>query len=246
MLANGHQLWVLFGDEASAGEISPGLPYVMLPAPRGQWSLQTLDAGALFAQAGLNTDSSTTQFVVGYDQYYFRRTRFRLRLMLQTRGLRASSVTAEFGSLVTSQMLPDRATMAAEALARPDLQLLWRADQNREARNFAEAEIGYRQALEANPDAVRAYIGLGWIDFAYRRYDEAADNFQRAIDTLVVALPEHDLASLGEAQAGLGWILVRQGECEQALVYLDQARRLETQLDYDLLNQELEACDTPL
>jgi hypothetical protein len=30
--------WVLFGDTEVSGEIEPGLPYVMLAAPRGTWS----------------------------------------------------------------------------------------------------------------------------------------------------------------------------------------------------------------
>lgn len=242
LLANGHQLWVLFGDQYEFGELRAGLRYVMLPAPRERWSLQTLNVHDLFDTVGIDIPTLSYQSVPGFDQLNFPRTALTFRLLFAARSSDLDYAEANFGSLVTAQLLPNRRQMVIDALEHPDRMLLWRGDENRESGNDALAQDFYQRALEANPNSARAYIGLGWLAFDQARYTESADHFQHAVDLITGNLQAYDLPSLGEAQAGLGWILVRQGDCDTAMIYIDQARRLESSLNYASLTLDLAEC----
>lgn len=46
-----------------------------------------------------------------------------------------------------------------------------------------EAAVRYGQALDANPEAGEAWIGLGWLHVGERRYDEAVRCFRRGLAT---------------------------------------------------------------
>jgi Flp pilus assembly protein TadD len=81
-------------------------------------------------------------------------------------------------------------------------------------KQFAEAERAYRQAVQCDPQNLRAWTNLGLSLGALKRFDEAHQAFQKA-------------GSPAAAQHNLGILLAQNGEFEKARAAFLEAKRLD-------------------
>jgi hypothetical protein len=200
---NQNRVWVLFGDEARTGEIDPGVPYWMVPAPRETWSQQTLDLRQIFADVGLAIPDP--QRVVWADTE-LPVSMLNFRLMFAARRGPDVPLTADFGPVRSTRRTPDFDALIRARVDQPVDFLIWRGDFSRQNRNYADALAYYRDALAASP-AGRACYRVGE---TYRLMDDggnADQAFQACIDAGY---------RVGDAIAQQGWIAYYQGDMRRA------------------------------
>ncbi|MBZ0286474.1 MAG: hypothetical protein K8I30_02585, partial [Anaerolineae bacterium] len=144
--------WVLFGDSASSGEIEPGLPYLMLPAPRGTWSQQAIDPRAIFQTLGIQI-APPQPIQTRFDTLDFPKQMLNFRLLLAARRGSSALVSADFGPVAAAQNRANPATLIQGAVTGPLLIDIMRGDFNRAVHNDAPAADYYRSALNLNPNS---------------------------------------------------------------------------------------------
>ena len=107
--------WVLFGDGLQSGEIEPGLPYLMLPAPRDQWSRQMIDPRQIFATLGI-TIAPPQPIETRFDALHFPKQMLNFRLLLAARRGSSPLIEADFGAVSSSENRADPAALIENAV----------------------------------------------------------------------------------------------------------------------------------
>ena len=209
---NEQTLWVLFGDEFEVGEFTPGIPYVMVPAPRETWSLQTLNLRELFEAADVPISEPVLMERMGTELPW---SMLNFRLLFLARNQPNLPVVAHFGPVHTRDTRPDRDDMVQYALDHPDQAETWRGDLNRRMRNFDVALDHYRAAVEANPASASAYFGLGETYFWLGDLEAAINAYEHAVD--------NDYYLAGLARKGQGWSQFNLGNYSAARIAFQRA-----------------------
>lgn len=224
LIANDKRIWVLFGDQAATGQIEPDLYYWMTPAPRGEWSLQTLNIRQIFADLGFYIRNTEQEPVWRFDDLGYPRTALTFRLLLANRTPHEEPVSAEFGPLNSTSLLPDRDFLMNEAIEQPETMLLWRGQKNREAGNLGIAFEFFTRAIEVAPEEAHAYIGLGWVEYDLGVYELATDYFLQARQMIIDQPHRYDHSDLGETYDGIIRTMIRSGACFEGAIEFEQAR----------------------
>lgn len=211
-----HRVWVLFGDTQTSGEIEPGLPYVMLPAPRGQWSQQAIDPRTIFAALGIQI-APPQPIHTGFDSLDFPKQMLNFRLLLAARRGSTALISADFGPVAAAQSRANPEPLIQQAVADP-LQIdIMRGDFNRAVHNDMPAAAYYRSALNLNPNSAEAYYGLGEIALRAENWPDAISNFEAALRLNFV----RDAL----AHSGLAWAYDQQGNLDAAQTHAEAALR---------------------
>jgi len=210
------RVWVLFGDNFQMGEIEPGLPYLMLPAPRDEWSQQSIDVRQIFQT--LRIQIAPPQWIqTRFDTLDFPKQMVNFRLLLAARQGNSALVEADFGPVAAAQNRADPQILIEQAVDDPVQIAIMRGDFSRAVRNDAPAGDYYRAALNLNPDSAEAYYGLGEITLRAEQWPEAAAHFETALR----------LGYVRDALAyrGLAWATYRQGRLDEAQTHAEAALR---------------------
>ncbi|MEO8607156.1 MAG: tetratricopeptide repeat protein [Chloroflexota bacterium] len=208
--------WVLFGDTQSSGEIEPGLPYLMLPAPRDQWSQQAIDPRAIFGMLGI-TIAPPQPIQTRFDSLDFPKQMVNFRLLLAARRGSSALIDADFGPIAAAQNRADPGTLIEQDVVNPLPIDIMRGEFNRAVHNDAPAAAYYRSALNLNPNSAEAYYGLGEIALRAEHWPEAISNFEAALRLNFV----RDALS----HSGLAWAYDQQGDLDAAQTHADAALR---------------------
>ena len=245
-----HKLWILFGPETGAGYLAENHYYFFQPAPPDVWSLQQIDLRTIYDQ--LDWKLPPIQRVVRGDLELLSRM-VTVKLIVAARDQQeAGTVTGMFGPLTIAQDRGSINERAADTVSYEAEYYTAIGDQKRRQRNYFDAAIDYHSALAADPSLGSAYFGLGESLFWQGDYPGAANAYQQVLkDPAVQAeaykglawanfnLGEFDLAkryfqdsirfgigpafNLADAYNGLGQVYLRQGDCEEAVPYFEQA-----------------------
>jgi tetratricopeptide (TPR) repeat protein len=110
--------------------------------------------------------------------------------------------------------------------------LFWQGDWHEAIAAYEKAlDLGYRKPF-------MAYKGMGWAYFALGLYQDARLNFELASRSVLD--PVGDAVHLADAQTGLGWILLSENRCEEAVPLFERALRLAPGLSH--AQQGLDSC----
>ncbi|MBI1259323.1 MAG: tetratricopeptide repeat protein [Chloroflexi bacterium] len=240
MLAEDKRVWVLFGDQAAQGQFDDKTFYVVMPAPRGQWSAQIIEPRALFEQFGIALDYLRTENVWRYENSNYLRIKLDLNLMLAARAPLTAPITADFGPLHSTILGASQQQMTDWFVQHPEAMLIWRGNAETAARNYDLALSEYQQALTDAPDQALAYIGLGEVYVHLKQYDQASAAFQTATQIIQSHPLAYNNSDLANAMAGEGDIWLSQGNCFQASVVFEQIRN--QGLPYPFPIDRIEAC----
>lgn len=226
--ADDKTVWVLFGDEHAQGIIAPDHYYWMRPTPRDAWSRQRLYVRDIFADLGLVINTMEREPMARFNHLNYPKTRLEFRLLLAARNMDTETLTAEFGTIHNTQLMPDRSAMVRDALEHPERILIWRGEQNWQNRNYAVALDYFDRALELAPDEARAIMLKGWVNLeGYADIESASENFEQARQLMISQSGRYDYSDLADTFAGSGWALLRSGACEPALDMFQQMVALE-------------------
>jgi uncharacterized membrane protein/Tfp pilus assembly protein PilF len=207
--------WVLFGDEEATGEIEPGLPYLMLPATRGEWSQQSIDPRAIFQT--LNIPIAPPQPIqTRFDTLDFPKQMLNFRLLLAARLGSSALVEADFGPVSAAQHRAEPEILIAQYVDDPVQTYIMRGEASRAVHNDVPAANYYRTALGLNPNSAEAHYGLGEIALRAEQWTEAQSHFETA---LRLGYVRDALAYAGSAEAAyhLGDLAAAQVQIEAAL-----------------------------
>jgi hypothetical protein len=223
LFADDQRVWVLFGDEASLGEIEPGLSYTMIPAPRDEWSQQTLDVRQIYADLGIEIADLTVQQITRLDHLNVPKTRLEFGLLLA--GESGAAVTANFGAVSQPRLQPDRAALAQSAVQHPERMLLWHGDFNRQQLSFGSAIDYYAHAFDYAPDEAWAVFGRGQ---SYLERGETLDEGSALVNQareMMLAQPErYSNDDVGQTYWMSGQIFLQRRQCLQAQIAFTQAQ----------------------
>jgi hypothetical protein len=240
LTANDHRMWVLFGDEAATGVFEDEIPYIIQPAPREEWSLQSIDIRQAFADVGILIADTEQDSDSRFDWLYnFPWTRVQVGLLLAARGTQTPH-SAVFGTFEYTRLTPDRSQRTQLLLEHPEWMLLWRGVQNREARNYDAARGYFEQAIATAPDEGRAYIDLGHTLAAMGDSAGALAQFEQARALITDHPQRYDRGDLADVFGGQAELLLAEGRCFEAAVLYEQARA--TYSSYPVPYDEIEAC----
>lgn len=208
--------WVLFGDGLQSGEIEPGLPYLMLPTPRGEWSQQSIDPRQIFNTLGIEI-APPQPIQTRFDTLDFPKQMLNFRLLLAARRGTSPLVEADFGPVASAQNRADPSALIEQAVADPTQIYIMRGDFSRAVHNDAPAAAYYRAALRQNPNSAEAYYGLGEIARRAENWAEATAHFENALRLGYVrdALARSGLA---DAYYQQGMLDMAQTQAEAALL----------------------------
>ncbi len=212
---NDQAVWVLFGDRAATGEIRPGLPYVIIPAPSGQWGQQSLDIRQILQQVHL--DPAPPQWVSFHTEIDYPKQMFNFRLLYAARKQPAGMLQADFGPAHAAQMQAEPLDVIRQSLDHPDYALVAHGDLVRRNDGFADARQYYQGALQANPTSAAARYGLAEIALHEGQWADAAAGFQTALDV--------GFAPRALALSGLAWADYQQGRLDAAQSQIEDALR---------------------
>jgi tetratricopeptide (TPR) repeat protein len=183
------------------------------------------------------------QDVWRFEQLNFPKTSLNFRLLLAARNQPSGYVTADFGPLDNTSLLPDRNTLAQMAIEHPERMLIWRGEQNRANGNLALAEDFFQRALKIAPDEARANIGLGWTLYDLDKTGDALAQFAQGRD-LVNSHPErYDHHDLGETYYGEAFVYLYEGQCASAATAFQTAASYAA--DFTLPTNYSDSCGTP-
>ncbi len=212
---NDQAVWVLFGDKAAQGEAKPGLPYVIIPVPSGQWSKQSLNVRQILADAHI--DIAPPQWVSFHTEIDYPKQMFNFRLLYAARNQKAGLMEADFGPIHAAQLQAEPVDVIRQSLDHPDYALVAHGDFVRRNYGFEEAQQYYQGALRLNPTSAGAHYGLAEIALHEGQWADAASGFQTALDA--------GLAPRALAQSGLAWADYQQGNLASAQTQIEDAVR---------------------
>ncbi len=237
---------------------------VILPAPLGRWSRQTIDLPALYARFDWPLPPVTPRYCNGLD-YAAVQTRMSLLVALYSRTLALGT----FGPLEQDEGAVSTAAEVERTFARPDVYYVALGDAYRQQRNHDLARSAYERALTYNALSAEAHFGLAEADFWLGDWPGALVAFEtsirygyyqpalayRGIGWACYNLGQDEAASaafeqalqlapqLADAHNGLGWLALRQGRCEQARGHFERA--LELAPGFSEAQTGLERCTEP-
>lgn len=209
-------LWVLFGttDRVRVGDINAQVRYVLLPAPMGTWSLQTLNLRDLYARADIrlplpyNIETRFNNFIVPTQMMNF-------RLILATQQGDLPPQSAVFGPVINTALRPNPRDIVLKRLVDPIPNQLHRAYYNLGVGNAIGARQHFEAILERDNNVPQAHFGLGRLAFLDADWQTALAAFAQA-------------EANGHAQAALikgysAWAYYQLGQLDQALLLMPEA-----------------------
>jgi tetratricopeptide (TPR) repeat protein len=174
------EAWVLFGDEASSGDVGGAVRFAMVEAPRGEWSTHRIDLRKIVAELWTELSPSyerrTGTVTLGYPV-----VPANVQLMLMARAP-LGKLAAEFGPVVATALRPSRQRVFAETRATPELMPLWRGDLAFTYGNFDKAREHYLTAMELAPAAPLPQLRLAETEFWIGEWEAALDAYQAAVN----------------------------------------------------------------
>src|SRR5690606_14889536 len=140
--------------------IEPGLPYLMLPTPRGVWTQQSIDVRGIFQILGI--EIAPPQWVhTRFDTLTFPKQMLNFRLLLAARHQPNALVSADCGPVASSVSRGDPRRLIGQAMADSTGGLCVRGDLSRGVQEDVVVRAYYLSALQHNPNSAEAHYGLG-------------------------------------------------------------------------------------